>query len=241
MELSAIKKHLKAQGVSLYYEDESGIIINEDCLEILPKIPDNSIDLVFADPPFNTGGKIGTFNKSYGPKSNDNLSCEDYGKFIDIWFRETRRISKRLLVTPGIAHIWRYPVYIWCIAIDKPSSPSFNRLGGFNCWEPLLVYDKPIKRILRDLIRYDSKNLANDGLNKHPCPDSLDMVRWIVDTWSEPDDIILDPFLGSGTTVVAAKQLGRRYIGIEIVEEYCEIAKQRLAQRELFDRKVNNE
>jgi DNA modification methylase len=69
---------------------------------------------------------------------------------------------------------------------------------------------------------------ANGKQAAHPCPRKLAHVEWLVRWWSEPQDIILDPFCGSGTTCVAAKKLGRKYIGIDISEEYCRIARERL-------------
>lgn len=64
----------------------------------------------------------------------------------------------------------------------------------------------------------------------HPCPRKLAHVEWLVRWWSDLDDTVLDPFMGSGTTLFAAKNLGRQAIGIEIEEKYCEIAAKRLAQ-----------
>jgi len=64
----------------------------------------------------------------------------------------------------------------------------------------------------------------------HPCPRKLKHVQWLVRWWSAPTDTVLDPFMGSGTTLLAAKGLGRRAIGIEVWEPYCEIAAKRLAQ-----------
>ena len=68
----------------------------------------------------------------------------------------------------------------------------------------------------------------------HPCPRKLNTVAWLVRWWSEPTDTILDPFCGSGTTLVAAKNKGRKAIGIEVEERYCAMAAERLRQ-EVFD------
>lgn len=68
----------------------------------------------------------------------------------------------------------------------------------------------------------------------HPTPRKLRHVKWLVNWWSDPGDVILDPFCGSGTTLQAAKETGRRAIGIEVEEAYCEMAARRLAQEVLL-------
>lgn len=73
----------------------------------------------------------------------------------------------------------------------------------------------------------------------HPCPRKLKHVQWLVSWWSEPSDLVVDPFMGSGTTLVAAKRAGRRAVGIEVDERYCEMAVQRLAQSEMFGVEVS--
>lgn len=67
----------------------------------------------------------------------------------------------------------------------------------------------------------------------HPCPRKIEHVRGLIGAWTDPDDIILDPFAGSGTTLLAAQYWGREVIGIEIVPEFVEIAKQRLSENAL--------
>ena len=64
----------------------------------------------------------------------------------------------------------------------------------------------------------------------HPGPRSLKAARWLLSWWSDEGETILDPFMGSGTTLRAAKDLGRKAIGIEIEERYCELAAKRMAQ-----------
>ena len=73
---------------------------------------------------------------------------------------------------------------------------------------------------------------AKDNTN-HPTTKPLALIKTLVNVASRDNDLILDPFLGSGTTAVAAKQLGRRFIGVEINPDYCKIAEQRLAQEQL--------
>jgi site-specific DNA-methyltransferase (adenine-specific) len=69
--------------------------------------------------------------------------------------------------------------------------------------------------------------------NGHPCPKPLGLMRWLVARVSKPNETVLDPFMGSGTTLLAAKDMGHRAIGIEIEERYCEIAAKRLSQEVL--------
>lgn len=75
--------------------------------------------------------------------------------------------------------------------------------------------------------------MDSDGRGKqsdHPCPRKLKHVEWLVKWWSAPGDVVLDPFMGSGTTLVVAKNAGRAAIGIEVEERYCAMAAERLRQ-----------
>lgn len=94
-----------------------------------------------------------------------------------------------------------------------------------------LFGEPPPSRDNAHLIPGMFRDSSSDGKQSdHPCPRKLAHVRWLVDKWSDPSDIILDPFCGSGTTLLAAKSAGRRAIGIEIQEEYAEMSAKRLAQ-----------
>ena len=115
---------------------------------------------------------------------------------------------------------------------------------GFSQWFPVLMYgdDLPgngtVNHILKsDVIRVTGGGgvgFMRDGMDvKHPCPKPMTLWVKLVARLSAENSSILDPFCGSGTTLVAAKQLGRRAIGIEISEKYCEIAVRRLAQMQI--------
>ena len=68
----------------------------------------------------------------------------------------------------------------------------------------------------------------------HPCPKPLDYSMWLISKFTKEGDTVLDPFMGSGTTMIAARKLGRKAVGIELSQKYCDIAIKRLAQMEMF-------
>ena len=116
---------------------------------------------------------------------------------------------------------------------------------GVNQWFPNLIYGQDLKGFgaINGMIKGDviwengggSVGFQRDSIEKeHTCPKPFSLIKKLTNRLSMPGSIILDPFLGSGTTAVAAKQLGRKFIGIEIEEKYCQIAVKRLAQGELF-------
>jgi site-specific DNA-methyltransferase (adenine-specific) len=69
------------------------------------------------------------------------------------------------------------------------------------------------------------------GFHVHPTQKPVALMRWIIDRWTEPGDLVLDPYMGSGPVAQACHELGRRYIGVELVEDYCKVAVSRLAQQ----------
>ena len=84
---------------------------------------------------------------------------------------------------------------------------------------------------IRDNVwQYQVGHFAGDDVTEHPAPFPLSLAKDHVSSWSNPGDVVLDPFAGSGTTLKAAKELGRRFVGIEINAEYVEICKRRIAQ-----------
>jgi DNA modification methylase len=85
------------------------------------------------------------------------------------------------------------------------------------------------KHLGQDYILCNTLNFTKGIEREHPCPKPLDLIRFLIDKFSNASEIVLDPFVGSGTTAVAAKMEGRNYVGIEISEKYCEIARRRVA------------
>ncbi len=128
----------------------------------------------------------------------------------------------------------RWPFFRLCWLDVAFPNPKGRLLAG-----PVPAYlfgeppaPSPGRRLIPGMYLDTSSNGKSAGRG-HPCPRKLGHVRWIVEKWSDPEDTILDPFVGSGTTLRAAKDLGRKAIGIEIEEKYCEIAAKRMGQ-EIF-------
>lgn len=209
-------------------------VVHGNCLDGMKMIPDASINLLFADPPYNAKD-IGTNKKIYENQIMQ-LPTIEYIQFCVDWFAQAKRIAKNILLTPGISNICFYPPPTWVICWHKPAAVSFNRMGGFNAWEPIFFYGKMPKgkRLGQDYILCHTRNLGNPIERNHPCPKPLELMRILIDKFSLENDIILDPFLGSGTTARATKDLGRCYIGFEWIENYHKIAEKRLEQEVLL-------
>jgi site-specific DNA-methyltransferase (adenine-specific) len=204
------------------YYDEGGITIyHGDCREVLPTL--GKVDAVFADPPYGVDIEYGE-------------SFDDTPEYVDQLVLEVlptlRSMARIVAVTPGTVNIWRYPptpsVLAWAHTVnvsDRRKNPV-ARLMKQRSWQPILVYGDRFAVLRADLYAAPT---VRDTAN-HPCPKPMHFARWIVQRISDGSETVLDPFMGSGTTLRAAKDLGRRAIGIEIEEKYCEIAATRLGQ-----------
>lgn len=212
-------------------------IITGDCIEIMRKMENKSIDLVLTDPPYNAKN-IGPHQRTYSLGTMQ-LPEKEYKKFCKEWFKEALRVGKALVFTPGIANVCFYPQPYWILCWHKPAAVSFNRMGGFNAWEPIMVYGKTAKgkRLGQDYILVNTLNLDQGPRKNHPCPKPPLLIKKLIDVFSNEGDLILDPFNGSGTTTWGAKQMGRRFIGIDINSEYNKIAESYLQQEMLFSSK----
>jgi site-specific DNA-methyltransferase (adenine-specific) len=202
-----------------YYQDEAVTIYHGDCRELLPMMP--KVDLVLTDPPYGVGFKY---------ESHDDTN-EGYDDWCKEWFEALKKTKPQTIaVSCGLSNITKWEKPTWVLAWHKPASMG-RCVVGFNNWEPVLIYGKPKKQIV-DVFKAVIK--PDKSLEGHPCPKPLGWGLWLVENLAPQGGIILDPFMGSGTTLRAAKDLGRKAIGIEIEEKYCEIAAKRMAQEVLL-------
>lgn len=203
-----------------YYQDNWATIYHGDCLDILPQL--DPVDLVLTDPPYGVGFKY---------HDNYDDSRRDYAEWAQICFRMYRQLSRITMLTTGMRNLWLYPQPDWVLCWAKPGSTRNSGLGGFNEWEPVLIYGKP--RIYNDFKYLPDCVNHLKGKSDHPCPKPLGLYKWLIKQ-AGPINTILDPFMGSGTALRAAKDLAVKSIGIEIEESYCEIAVERLRQDSLL-------
>jgi len=196
-------------------------IYHGDCLEVMKDIPDKSIDLVLTDPPYNVGVKYENYN--------DSLEYNDYKVFSTKWLNECKRISKTILFSCGVVNLpmWYeiekpYWLYMWF----KNNQNSPSRIGGFNIYEPFLIYNKPYKRIGQD--GFNMPISLQKECTFHPVPKFLKAWKYIIDKFSNENDLVLDCFAGSGTTGIACLELKRNYILIEKEKKYYDLINQRI-------------
>ena len=216
-----------------YPDDYINEIICGDCLEVMKGIPDGSVDLVLTDPPY--GKKWGRGLNGIGVVKYKNEIREglEWDNLISIdYFQEIFRISKNQIIF-GANYYWSLFPSTNCFLI-------WEKLGDFKrgkqvpfspvemAWTSFKCVPKRYVRVVQGFYT-ESKDQR-----VHPTQKPSELFIDILNDFSKENDLILDPFLGSGTTAVVCKQLGRRFIGIEINPDYCKIAEQRLAQEILI-------
>lgn len=241
-------------------------IIQGDCIEELKRIPDNSIDLIFADPPYNLqlNGELRRPNQTIVDAVNDEWdkfkSFEEYDNFCINWLKECRRILKRdgtIWVIGSYHNIFRVGKIIqdlgfWIlndiIWIKTNPMPNFKGTRFNNAHETLIwasknknskftFHYKSMKAFNEDKqMRSDwyipicngGERIRKDGKKVHSTQKPAALLYRIILSTSNVGDLILDPFMGSGTTGAVAKRLRRNFIGIEREKNYIDIANERI-------------
>lgn len=201
-----------------YYQDNAVVIYHGDCRDILPQLP--KVDLVLTDPPYGLGEMLRA-----GP-------CTEWSKQFEYapgWDKLVPELPELLGITANTeasfiiwgGNYYELPPMRGWLVWDKMQEHTSG-----HCELAWTNIDQPVRRF-----NYSRGQLASE-LKRHPTQKPLPLMTWCI-TLAGDVDTILDPFMGSGTTLRAAKDLGRRAIGIEIDEKYCEIAAMRMTQEVL--------
>jgi len=213
-----------------------------DCLKGMIAIPDSSIDLVITDPPY-----LINYRSNRRKNKEDRFNYiknddKDNNELIEIFMRESYRILKK-----------NTAIYIFCswhnidffkklfekyfkmknlIVWNKNNHGSGDLRGSYAPKHELILFGHKGRSLLRnkrisDVIDFDK--ISSKRL-KHPTEKPLGLLEIFIEKSSDKGSIILDPFIGSGTTAIACKKLHRNFIGFEISQEYVDITNKRLVQ-----------
>ena len=210
-------------------------VILGDCLEVMKGFADKQFDLVLTDPPFGLDmGKAENHKQGkYGKQSNYHESS-DWDSSIPSreYFDEIFRVSKNQIICGGNYFTDFLPARRCWIVWDKINDGFYSTSDGELIWTS---FDSALRffRRAHGMDKGFMTKKAGFG-NVHPTQKPLELMRWLIGKFSNEGDTILDPFAGSGTTGVAAKQLKRDCTLIEISPKYVEIIKSRLSQESLF-------
>ena len=220
-------------------------LILGDCLEEMKKIHNNSVDLIFLDPPYNL---IGLDNF---------IDLETYRFWVSDWIDECLRVLNwnGCLILAGRPPVLNYLCVDICkkrivfrewITWHKIDSITPSKEKYSTNYECFAIFSKWMNRTFNHLpIKSKTENYSSERNagsiwehckisshhkegTKHPTQKPLSFLERFVETYTNENNLVLDPFMGSGTTGVAALKLQRNFIGIEINPEYFEIAKARI-------------
>lgn len=227
-----------------YPEDFINKIICGDALLELKKMPNESVDCCITDPPYNIH-----LQKNY----YSNRKRKNYSQYVDgpvkhsLWIPEIYRILK------NNCHFYCFSGYTEIADLIKESEKIGFEIKGIIVWhkkwtgwiagaygykykpmsELCCFFFKGKRKIINpetpDII--EAKRMRNID---HPCPKPIDLLGIFIKNSTNENDLVLDPFMGSGSTALACKMLNRNYLGVELNPEYIKIAEKRLKQDLLF-------
>jgi site-specific DNA-methyltransferase (adenine-specific) len=204
-------------------------IIHGDCTRVLPTLQDESVDLVITDPPYfvryrdrsgrtiandvNPASVLGAFTDIYRVLKPNTFCISFYGwSRVDAFFRAWTQAGFQ-----PVGHlVWHKGYASSCRFLQARHEQAYLLAKGAAPTRPAAP--------LADVQQWEyTGNLA------HPTEKAVSILKPLVESFSQPDGLVLDPFAGSGSTLVAAALAGRRYLGIELEQKYCNHAERRLA------------
>lgn len=240
-----------------YYEDGLVTIYHGNCMAVLDVIGTGSMGACMTDPPYSSGGQYRSDRANFSAKSkySDRLDLPDFSgdnrdqrgflAWCSVWMGEVLRVCE-----PGA------PIFAFTDWRQLPTMTDAVQAGGWN-WQGLFVWDKVHGRPQKnrptqscEFVVYGvsgqvrsgaefvclppiiSATVPNTEARQHITEKPVDVMQYLIPL-ARDGTTILDPFMGSGTTLVAAKNLGRKAIGIEIDERHCETAANRCSQEAL--------
>ena len=200
------------------YYDEGGITIyNARCEDVLPDLDPATVGLLLTDPPY--GIDLDTDYAGRMHRSGPSKWTERVANDAEPFDPDILLGYGRCLLFGANYYADRLPLGSWVVWHKRDIAPVLSdcELAWHNCGG---------KRV-----SYFGSAISQDRPRLHPTQKPVALMRWIVEKWTDPGDLVLDPYMGSGPVAQACHELGRHYIGIELVEDYCRVAVSRLRQQ----------
>lgn len=220
------------------YKDKFGMMFNDDCLNIMGKMDDEFVDLIVTDPPYLMDYVSHRRKEIYKPIQGDTQAGQT---LISRYLSECYRILKN-----------NTAIYCFCswhnVDFFKQEFEKYFKLKNILIWNKnnhgsgdlrgsyapkyeMILYGHKGRSLFRNKRISDVIDCAkvSGAVSVHPTEKPVNLLEIFIKNNSDQNQIIFDGFAGSGSTCVAAKQLGRRYVGVELDEQYFNVAKERLA------------
>ena len=229
-----------------------------DCVNMMKRIPTDTVDCIITDPPYNLGLFMHQRNTNLKKMRDnqfayagwDNMQYHEWKRNMSKFLFQSSRVLKKrgaLVIFMSVLKVMdivelaeKYGFYykttgIWHKTNPMPRNMNIHFVNSTECWI-YFIHNATSGtfnnrgQVLHDYLESSVCPMSEKKYGKHPTQKPLSILNELINVLTNPDDVVLDPFMGSGTTCVAAAMNGRRYIGIELSEEYYSIAKQRLSE-----------
>ena len=232
------------------------MIYNENCLAVMKDLKDESVDMVLTDPPYNItndslkqASRWWVLRDNYFAKNTfDQQTEEDWAKLMNDCFEQTARVCKKganVIVFTGAEKIDKvkssaeknglhYKTFgVWLKSNPFPRNKNITFVLALEIW--LYFVNQKASgafnndgKVLRNFFESPCAGNGERKHGKHPTQKPVKLMERFIEVLSNENDVVLDPFMGSGSTGVACKNLNRQFIGCELNKDYFEIAKSRI-------------
>lgn len=234
------------------------VLYNQDCIAAMSNVQENSISLVVTDPPYNLGNFMKDRDTNlkkmrdnfFGSAGWDDMEFDEWTKSMDSFFDSAARVMKKggaMIVFMAIIkvetiiqlaekHGFYYKTTgIWHKKNPMPRNMNLHFVNSTEAWVYFTYKTKTGTfnnngECLHDFIETSVTPSGERRYGKHPTQKPEALIQYFVEILSNPDEWILDPFMGSGTTGVVAKRTGRHFVGIELDKAYFDMAKERIQE-----------
>lgn len=204
-------------------------LILGDCLEVMPLL--GTFDALVTDPPYGVAGGSGTLGKA-SKKTKYSAAFPDTRQYIEETCAPAVEAAMQKAsvgaITTGSNNLFLYPEPDDLGIIFQPAATGLSKWGRVTS-QPVLFYGKDPRVGLTIQPKHLTQTKAAEACG-HPCPKPIEVMNWLVTRATLETQTILDPFMGSGTTLVACQKLGRQGTGIELDSDYFEIACKRVEE-----------